>query len=255
MDLATVLGIVSGFGLIILAIMMGGGISLFINIPSVMIVLGGTFAATLINFPLKQVIGVFKVVKNAFFSKTQPPSELISLLVDFATRARREGILALESAVEGIEDEFLRRGIRLAVDGVEPQLVKDILETEMNYLKERHRLGASILEAMGTYSPALGMIGTLIGLIQMLQQLSDPKSIGPAMAVALVTTFYGAILANIVFLPMAGKLRTRSDEEVLRKEIITHGILMIQTGENPRLIEQKLNAFLPPKSRQSIFEK
>jgi chemotaxis protein MotA len=254
MDIATVLGIISGFSLIIIAITMGGGITLFINVPSIMIVLGGTIAATLINFPLKQVIGVMGVVKKAFSQKRDEPADYIPILVDFATKARREGVLALEAAADTIEDEFLETGVHLAVDGTEPNLVKDILETEMDNLSERHRMGASIMDAMGAYAPALGMIGTLIGLIQMLQQLDDPKSIGPAMAVALVTTFYGALLANIVFIPIAGKLKTRSSEEIMKRELILHGINLIQTGENPRILEQKLNAFLPPKYRKSSFK-
>jgi chemotaxis protein MotA len=153
-----------------------------------------------------------------------------------------------------IDDEFLKKGIRLAVDGTEPEIIQDILETEMEYTEERHKEGISILDSMGAFAPAMGMIGTLIGLVAMLQTMSDPSSIGPAMAVALLTTFYGAVIANMFALPLAGKLKVRMNEEKLLKEIMIAGIMAIQAGDNPRIVEQKLNAYLPPKLRKSQFD-
>lgn len=249
MDIATVLGIVSAFGLVLSAILMGGGLNLFINIPSLLIVVGGTLGTTMINYPLKDVLGVIKVVKNVFFSKVASTTTIIQQFGEFSNKARREGILALEGELAKVEEKFLQKGIQLSIDGLEPNSIREILETETSYIQDRHKLGAEIFTTMGTYAPALGMVGTLIGLVQMLQTMSDPSSIGPAMAVALLTTFYGAVLANIVCLPIAGKLRTRSTEEVLVKEMMIEGVICLSNGENPRIVEQKLTAFLAPNQR------
>lgn len=254
MDIATVLGIISAFGLVLVAILMGGGLILFVNAPSAMIVIGGTLGTTMINYPLKEVLGVIKVVKNVFFTKVLSTKDIIKQFVDFSNKARREGILALESEVKSVDEDFLRKGIQLSIDGLEPQSIREILETEISFIQDRHRLGAEIFTTMGTFAPALGMVGTLIGLVQMLQTMSDPSSIGPAMAVALLTTFYGSVMANIVCMPMAGKLRTRSSEEVLAKEVMIEGVICLSTGENPRIVEQKLQAFLAPNQRESQFE-
>jgi len=251
MDIATVLGVISAFGLVCIAIFMGGGIQLFINIPALMIVVGGTLGATMINYPLKDVFGVFKVVKKALFAKNMSVNELIKRFVTFAQKSRKEGILALEGEIKDVNDEFLKKGVQLAIDGLEPQEIGDILETEVDFVRSRHQLGAEIFSTMGTFSPALGMIGTLIGLVQMLQTMDDPSKIGPAMAVALLTTFYGSIMANIVCLPISGKLRTRSKEEVLAKEMAIQGIESLSNGDNPRILEQKLQAFIPPNQRES----
>jgi chemotaxis protein MotA len=253
MDLATVLGIASAFGLVILAIAMGGGIGLFINIPSLMIVVGGTFGATMINYPLKDVFRAVSIVKNAFFSSNLSADEIVKKFVDFGGKARREGILALEADISEVDDAFLGKGLQLSVDGLEPQAIQTIMDTEVEFLRERHQLGSEIFSTMGTFSPALGMIGTLIGLVQMLQAMDDPNSIGPAMAVALLTTFYGSVMANLVYIPIAGKLRTRSKEETLVKEMIIQGIISLTLGENPRILEQKMLAFIPPKERKSSF--
>jgi len=254
MDIATLLGITSAFGLVLIAIFMGGGLGLFINVPSLMIVAGGTLGTTMINYPLKQVLGVIKVVKNVFFTKVTSAKEIIQQFSEFSNKARKEGILALESEIENLDEEFLKKGIQLSIDGLEPQSIREILETEISYIEDRHKLGAEIFTTMGTYAPALGMVGTLIGLVQMLQSMSDPSSIGPAMAVALLTTFYGAVGANLLFMPVAGKLRTRSSEEVLVKEMMIEGVICLSNGENPRIVEQKLMAFLPPAQRQNESE-
>ncbi|MDK2921815.1 MAG: chemotaxis protein MotA [Desulfonauticus sp.] len=250
MDLATIVGIVLSFGLVAGAIVTGGSPMVFVNVPSMLIVFGGTLGATLVNYPLGHVLGVIGVIKNTFFAKGENPTQVIERFIDYANRARREGILALEPLVKEIKDPFLQKGLQLTVDGLEPQTIQEILETEISYMEERHEVGAEILGIMGAFAPAMGMIGTVIGLVQMLQTMNDPSTIGPSMAVALITTFYGAVLSNLVFNPMAGKLKTRSKEERLIKEMILEGILSISKGENPRIIEDKLNSFLPPKLRK-----
>lgn len=249
MDLATIIGILIAFGLVIAAL--GGDALLFVDFPSVLIVLGGTIGAVLVTYPLEHVLGVIRVVKKTFMSKVQDPAALISQFVDYAIRVRREGILSLEGHLKDIPDEFQRKGLQLTVDGLDPQLIQEILETEISCLEDRHLKGAEILQTFGSIAPAMGMVGTIIGLVLMLKRMDDPSTIGPAMAVALITTFYGAILANLVFIPMAGKLRVRSREEVLVRSMILEGILSISRGENPRILEEKLNSYLPPKERQN----
>ncbi|MBU2550739.1 MAG: motility protein A [Proteobacteria bacterium] len=254
MDIATFIGIIASFMLLIIAIMMGSSLLVFIDIPSALIVVGGTICATMINYPLKDVIRTVNVVKNAFFAKSLTFGEIIANFVNFANKARKEGILALESSLPEISDEFLKKGLQLTIDGLEPQAINEIMETEIAFIEDRHRLGAELFQTMGTFAPAFGMIGTLIGLVQMLQSMDDPGSIGPAMAVALITTFYGAVMANVLFLPISGKLKTRSKEESLVKEMIIQGIMSLSRGDNPRIIEQKLHSFLPPNLRVSAFK-
>jgi chemotaxis protein MotA len=247
MDLASVIGFVIGFGLVLWAL--GANIMAFIDPPSMLIVGGGTIGATLIHYPLAEVLRVMNVVKKAFMHKEESPADLIKTLVKFAETARREGILSLEQAAMQIEDDFLKNGITLAVDGTEPEYIREIMTTEMDNIAERHKNGAAIMEAMGTYAPAFGMIGTLIGLVIMLRNMNDPSTIGSGMAVALITTFYGAVLANLVFMPIAGKLKLRSAHELLMKELCIQGIMAIQSGDNPRIVESKLKAFLSPSKR------
>ncbi|BDV00054.1 chemotaxis protein MotA [Thermodesulfomicrobium sp. WS] len=249
MDIATIVGIFVAFGLVIASI--AKDIMVFVDIPSVLIVFGGTIGAVLICYPLNQVLGVVGVIKKTFLFKLDSPADIIARFMDYANKARREGILSLEPLLKDIQDDFLRKGLQLTVDGMEPQAIQEILETEIAYLEERHQTGADILATFGTYAPALGMIGTVIGLVLMLKTMNDPSSIGPSMAVALITTFYGAVLANLVFNPMAAKLKNRSKEEVLIRGMILEGILCISKGENPRIIEEKLNSYLPPKQRKT----
>jgi chemotaxis protein MotA len=248
-DLSTVVGLILAFGLVAAAVISGGNLMDFVDTPSVLIVIGGTFATTLVNFPLPTVLGIGGVVKNAFFNTSLSPLDTVSTLVSFAERARREGILALEGSMDEIEDDFIRSGLRLAVDGVEPELIKDILQTELAFIEDRHRTGQSILTYMGSASPAMGMIGTLVGLVQMLGNLEDASTIGPSMAIALLTTLYGAMMANLAFIPLAGKLKARSSDEILLKEVAIEGVMSIQAGDNPRILEQKLLAFLAPSIR------
>lgn len=252
MDLATIVGLISGIVLILWGILNAGQLSWFWNFPSILIVLGGTFASTFIAYPLKKVLSTFTVVKKAFSNNTIETGLIISKVVELANIARREGLLALEEAVESINDEFLQKGVMLIVDGTDPELVKNILETEIAFLEERHNEGKSILDTMGTLSPGFGMIGTLIGLVAMLQQLDKPSTIGPKMAIALITTLYGTLFANLICLPLARKLKLKSREEVLIKEIMIEGLLSIQAGENPRIIEEKLKAFLAPTVRKML---
>ena len=249
MDISTIIGIMAGFVLIISAMALGGDITVFIDVKSVLVTLGGTAAATFITYSLNDVFSVMTVVKNAFMHKEEKPDSLIRLIVSLAETARREGILSLEQRAEEIDNPFLKSVITLAVDGTEPELIKDIMDTEIDYVKNRHRFGAGILETMGTYAPAFGMIGTLIGLVLMLNSLDDPSNIGVGMATALITTFYGSLAANLVFLPLAGKLKNRSAVEVITKEIAVTGVLSIQSGDNPRIVESKLMSFISPRLR------
>jgi chemotaxis protein MotA len=253
-DLATLLGILVAAGLVIGSILLGGPGSWFINLPSIMIVLGGTMGATLINYPMADLISVFKVTKNAFQHKTFQPIALIPQMINFAKRARREGILSFEAQLKHIKDPFLVRCMQMAIDGMEAGSIEEVLNTEIMWLEERHRLGAEIYTTMGTFAPAVGMLGTIIGLVQMLMQMTDPSAIGAPMAVALLTTFYGTLLANLLFLPIAGKLRVRSKQEILAKQMVLQGILAIQEGDNHRIVEQKLKAFISPKARAFNLE-
>lgn len=251
MDIATIIGIVSALTLILLA--MENPI-MFLNVPSILIVVGGTTAATLVANPLSEVFGLFGVYMKAIKVTAQAPSELIEKIVGFAETARREGILALEQAVEEADDAFLSDGVRLAVDGTEPDLIADILETELSFIAARHKFGQDVFTRMGDTAPAFGMIGTLVGLVLMLQSMEDPSAIGPAMAVALLTTLYGAIMAQVLFLPVAAKLKTYSEQEILSKRMIIEGIMSIQQGDNPRIVEHKLAVFLAPSVRPTSSE-
>lgn len=252
MDIATILGFVSGIGLIIWGMTSNGSLMTFVHGPSLAIVLGGTIAATLISYPLKKVGNTMKIAKNAFFSKPVSQNDVITKIIDLANIARKEGLLALEEAGNKSEDYFMKKGILLIVDGTDPELVRNVLETELTFLSERHQEGQGLLNTMAAFCPAFGMVGTLIGLINMLQQMSDPSSVGPSMSVALITTFYGTVFANLIFTPLANKLKGRSAEEVMVKEMVVEGLLSIQAGENPRIIEEKLITFIPPKNRVSV---
>lgn len=249
MDLATIVGFLGVFGFVVFGILVGGELSYFIDPPSVLITVGGTIMATVMNFPLSALKELPKVTVKAFRSNQQDPASLIQALVGFAVRARREGLLALESETAAASDPFLKKGLGLVVDAVDPEMVRSILETDLAALEERHKVGISMYETMATFGPAFGLIGTLIGLVIMLQNLSDPSTIGPAMAVALLTTFYGSVIASMICTPIAGKLKVRSQEEVLVKELMIEGILAIQAGEGPSVITEKLNSFLSPKQR------
>lgn len=252
MDIATVLGVLSALGLILGSIVIGGGnFNSFIDYPSLMVVVGGAIAAALISFPLKNFLSVFSVGMKVLFYKLDPIPNLIEQIVSLAETARRDGLLALESRINEIENPFVVLGVQMAVDGTRPEVMEDILRTELDAVATRHRDGKALLDCMGRFAPAFGMIGTLMGLVIMLADMSDPSKIGAGMAVALLTTMYGAIASNVVFLPFAEKLGFTNKQELLTMEIVVRGIMAIQSGENPRVIEQKLNTFIPPKLRAS----
>ncbi len=251
MDIATLLGILSSFGLVFAAIFMGGGLKLFVSVPAMLIVVGGTLGATMINYPLRDVLGAFNVVKNVFIRKVIDFEDIINIFVVLSNKARKEGILSIEGDIIVLDDKFTIKGLMLAIDGTEPDSIMRIMSTEVDYLRDRHQFGAEIFSTMGAFAPALGMIGTLIGLVQMLQSMGNPDSIGPAMAVALLTTFYGSVMANLIFMPIAGKLRTRSRKEATGKEMIIEGVIALSTGENPRLLEQRMRSFLPSSRHES----
>jgi chemotaxis protein MotA len=255
LDISTIIGIVVAFGLMLWAIMVGSPLLDFINGPSIAIVFGGTLGATFVHYPFANVFEAFRVAKKTFLHKEASVNELIIQLMAFSNKARKEGILSLQGMMDQVIDSFLLKALQMAVDGQVPDTLRRMLNTEINYIRERHDSGSAIFTTLGAYAPAMGMLGTLIGLVQMLQNMSDPNSIGPAMAVALLTTFYGAVLANIFFNPMAGKLKTRSASEVLLKTLIIEGMQSILSGENPRIMEQKLHAFIAPKMRESTFKK
>lgn len=252
MELGTIIGLISGVILIFTTIFLGGEISSFINIPSFLVVIGGAIAATFVAFTFSEVLGVVNVVKNAFFGPKLDYIQVIETVVELAKKARREGLLAVDKEVNKIDNEYLRNGMEMVVDGTEPELIRKVMETELSYLQDRHLKGQQLFNTLGMYAPAFGMIGTLIGLIAMLQNLDNPAAIGPGMAVALITTFYGALSANLVFLPLATKLQIQSNNEVLEKEMIIEGVLAIQFGEHPNTISRKLLNFLPPKMRDQF---
>ena len=256
-DLATIIGLVLGVFFFLFSIIVDKGVSgiaAFWNVPSVMITMGGTIASTMINFPMNKFVGALRASAIAFKVVLMNEGEVIKEIIRLSNVARKEGLLALEEAAEAIEDDFLKKGVLLIVDGTDPELVRSILETELSFIETRHRDVQGVWSQMGALAPAWGMIGTLVGLINMLGNLNDPSSIGPAMAVALLTTMYGSIMANFICIPFAGKLSVRSNEELLMKEVMIEGLLSIQAGENPRVIEEKLKAFLSPVLRASLSD-
>lgn len=247
MDIATLVGILGAFGIVIAAMVTGGDIGVFVNIPSLLIVIGGSLFVVLMKFPLGHFLAVGKVVGKAFKFKTVKPEDIIAETVDLADAARKGGLLSLED--KEVSSDFMQRGIQLLVDGHDPEIVKALLNKEKGLTTERHVYGSDIFKAIGDVGPGMGMIGTLIGLVQMLSNMSDPKSIGPAMAVALLTTLYGAMLATMFALPVSDKLDVRKAEEELNQSLIIDGLLAIQAGQNPRVIEQMLRNYLPEKKR------
>jgi chemotaxis protein MotA len=255
MDIATIVGTILSFGLVIGAIIIGGGsIGAFVDYPSVMCVFGGCIAAVLMCFPLKNFLNMGRVILKTFFYKQDSVSALIDTIVELAETARRDGLLALEAKISQISNPFIVLGIQMAVDGTRPDVIEDILRTEVDAVATRHRDGKSVLDQMGRFAPAFGMIGTLIGLVIMLGDMNDPAKIGSGMAVALLTTLYGAVASNGFFLPLSEKLNFLNKQELLSMEIIVRGIMGIQSGDNPRVIAQKLTTFIPPKQRVGARE-
>ena len=253
MDIATVIGLFGGLGVIVSAIFLGGSVSTFLNVPSLVVVVGGTMMVTLCQISLAQFLGSFKVALRAFLHKATKPEVLIEEAIELADTARKEGILALES--KEIGDPFLDTGIKLCIDGHSSEVVTKMLSKDINLELERQMTGITMFKSVAEASPAMGMIGTLIGLVQMLSNMDDPKSIGPAMAIALLTTLYGAIIANAIALPIAAKLKAVSSNERLNKLLILESISGIQEGTNPRVLQQLLTTYLPEKQREAMLNK
>ncbi|WP_120510197.1 flagellar motor protein PomA [Photobacterium salinisoli] len=249
MDLATLIGLVGAFAFVIMAMLLGGSLDIFFNVPSILIVLGGTLFVVLMKFSLSQFFGAAKIAAKAFMFKTDDPEDLIAKIVEMADAARKGGFLALEEME--VNNSFLRKGIDLLVDGHDADVVRSTLQKDIGLTNERHERGISIFSSLGEVSPAMGMIGTLVGLVAMLTNMDDPKSIGPAMAVALLTTLYGSILANMVAIPIADKLSLRKNEERLNRRLILDGVLAIQDGQNPRVIDGFLKNYLHEKQRRA----
>ena len=256
MDIASVVGFLLAVSVLVIAILISPGspFGAFIDYPSIMVVIGGSIAAVLICFPLKSVLTTIQVVKNIFFNKQEDIAQLIEQIVSLAETARRDGLLALENRVEEIDNTFIILGIQMAVDGTRAEVIEDIMRTEIDAVASRHSNGRKIVDQAGRFAPAFGMIGTLMGLIMMLGQLDDPDALGPGMAVALITTLYGAVVSNVIMLPAAEKLGYINAQELLVMEIVVRGIMGIQAGENPRVIQQKLTTFVPPRMRAAPEE-
>ena len=250
MDITSLIGMILGTAMIISGMGLEHLTDYYLDMPSVYMVIGGGFASVLITMPMEIVKGIVGVSKNCFLITTTDVTKLIEDMVSYAEIARRDGILALEQVCDQISDEFLTKGLRLAVDGTDPELIQTILQTEVDCIGVRHDDGKKILDTATKFFPAWGMIGTLVGLVAMLYNMDDPSSIGPSMAVAIITTLYGAIVANFISGPMADKLEIRNNQELFAKEIIIQGVMSIQSGDNPRIVEQKLNIYLAPGDRK-----
>ncbi|GAB4333926.1 MAG: MotA/TolQ/ExbB proton channel family protein [Calditrichia bacterium] len=255
MDLATIIGIFSGLGLIGYAILSNGDFSIFIDIPSMMIVGGGTIAATLIAYPLNEVLGVMKIAMKVFMTTKSNNMQLIEELARIASKAKQDGVLSLEAEAKKANHKLLQQGLMMISDGFPRSTIVKMLSGEITTMQERHKAGREIFTEMGKYAPAFGMVGTLIGLVQMLAALNDPSSIGPKMAVALITTFYGALLANLFFVPMATKLKRRSESEKVEMQLMIEGLLAIQEGENPKVMVDRLKVFLDSQLKEQVENK
>ncbi len=252
MDIATIIGIILGFMVITTAIIVGGGWEIFVHLPSLTITMGGMLCATLIHFSLPQFLGIFSVVKKTIITKIPPPSELIQKMVNFAAINRRDGALALEQEIHNVNNLFFVKGLQMLVDGQDAEVIHELMSLEIQHLQDRHVSGKKILEFMGASAPAFGMIGTLIGLVKMLRGLDSPDAIGGGMAIALITTFYGALAANLIFIPLAGKLGIYSKAESTAMEMIAEGIFAIAQGDNPTAVREKLQAFISQSRREEV---
>jgi chemotaxis protein MotA len=253
MDSTTVGGLLFGIGCLIAALWLEGGhLQQLVNLPAALIVLGGTFGATLIGLSVQQLRDLPHILRQALVRPSIDIPQTIQWLVTLSEKARRDGLLALEADANAASDEFLQRALQLAIDGTDPELVRDILQLEITFLEERHRQGEQVFTSMGGYAPTMGVLGTVMGLIHMLSRIENPSQMGPAIATAFVATLYGVGSANLLFLPIANKLRTRHAEEVLLREVIVEGVLAIQSGENPRIVEQRLRAFLSQRQKRAL---
>ncbi len=247
MDLATLIGLIGGFAFVVMAMVIGGGIGIFIDVTSILIVVGGSTFVVMMKFTMGQFFGAAKIAGKAFMFKSDEPEDLIAKVVEMADAARKGGFLALEEME--ITSSFMQKGIDLLVDGHDAEVVRATLQKDISLTDERHEQGCAVFTAFGDVAPAMGMIGTLVGLVAMLSNMDDPKSIGPAMAVALFTTLYGAVLSNMVFFPIADKLSLRREQEKLNRRLIMDGVLAIQDGQNPRVIDSYLKNYLNESKR------
>jgi len=253
MDLATIAGLLLAWGALVVSLIWeGGDPRALVNLPAALLVFGGTLGAATISFRLEQIRAIPEILRKVFATGDEDVPGTIALLVSYAERARREGLLCLDAEADVARDPFLARAIRLAVDGTDPEYIREILATEIHFLQVRHKVGESMFTTMGGFAPTLGIIGTVMGLIHMLANLSDPGKMGPLIAGAFIATLYGVSSANLLFLPIGNKLRARTAEEVLVREVVVEGILAVQAGDNPRIVEDKLMAFLAPRLRDNL---
>jgi chemotaxis protein MotA len=255
MDIATIMGILVFFVMSVGMIYHAEGVAgfkPFLNPEAFFIVMGGTFCATLVNYPLSQVVGLGKILRKVLFSAGEDTSDIVSTFVTLSQKAKKEGFLALQGDIKSIPNDFLRRGIQLVVDGADQEFIRNMLETEIGFIRERHKVGQEIFNALGTYSPAFGIIGTVLGMIMMLSSIEDVSQVPRRMALALAAAFFGLGSGYLIFLPMGGKLRRRSEEELLVKEIVIRGVLLLQSGATPSVVEANLKAYLEPSKRLVI---
>ncbi len=252
MDIASFVGVFGGLGIIIFGAFMSGSLNGLIDLPSVLITIGGSYACLYLTFPLSQAVGIFNIMGRTFRIWDFGEKAIVQRLVSFSEKARREGILALEEEIQDLDDEFMRSGLRLVVDGTDGEVIRTLMENELSQMEGRHMTWISVVNAWATLAPGFGMLGTVIGLIGMLNNLEDKSSLGPNMAVALVTTLYGSIMQNWMFVPMAGKLGYHNNMEVKAREMVIEGVLSIQAGDNPRILAQKLLTYLSPRDRKAI---
>ncbi|MBI4656580.1 MAG: MotA/TolQ/ExbB proton channel family protein [Elusimicrobia bacterium] len=257
MDIATISGIIIFFGFVVGAVYIQEGVEgfkPFLNIEAFLVVMGGTLCALLVNYPLSQVISVGKVLKKVMASKGEDTSQIVSTFLSLSKKAKKEGFLALQNDVKSIDNDFLKRGVQLVIDGADHEFIRNMLETELDFIRERHKVGREVFNSLGTYAPAFGIIGTVLGMILMLASIEDVSAVPRRMALALSAAFFGLGAGYWLFLPMAGKLRRRSDEEIFVKEIIIRGVLLLQSGATPSIVEANLKAYLEPSKRTEIKE-
>ena len=253
MDIATIIGLIMGLVCILVAVVADGGqFELFFNIPAIVVVIGGSIASVFVHFNIKQVLGITGILKKTLFNQLPGEHELIQKMVDYSAINRRDGALALEQQLGSAGEPFLVKSLQMVIDGQSEDAIQQQLSSEITYLEERHSDGKKIMDFLGSACPALGMVGTLIGLVQMFSNMEDPKAIGSGMAAALVCTFYGAWFANLFFLPMAGKLGMRSKKEKLLREMILEGVIGIVRGDSPTTVRERMQAFVSAKHREQL---
>ncbi|HNQ97420.1 MAG: motility protein A [Spirochaetales bacterium] len=252
MDIASFIGLFGGLGVVMFGALLGGSLGSLIHLPSLFITGGGSYMCLFLTFPLSYVVGIFSVLGRCFKTFDYGEKTLVQKLVSFSEKARREGILALEEEIQDLDDEFMRNGLRFVVDGTDGEVIRALMENELNQMESRHNSWITLVNAWATLAPGFGMLGTVIGLIGMLSNLADKSSLGPNMATALITTLYGSMMQNWLFVPMSGKLGYQNSMEAKSREMVIEGVLSIQAGDNPRILAQKMLTYLSPKDRKVI---